>query len=137
MDILVKRFEYGDNYTIGRMFLGSVYECFTLEDKVRLICPKVMHETAIPAGVYNVTIDFSEHFQKELPRVNGVEGFEGIRIHSGNTDLDTSGCILVGQVWPGGDLIQKSRAAFDHLLSQMKASLAKGDKITLTVLDTK
>lgn len=136
MEILVKRFKYGDNYTIGRLFIGSVYNCFTLEDKVRFSEEKVMHETAIPAGTYKVIIDYSNHFKKELPLVLDVKGFEGIRIHSGNTDKDTSGCILVGQIWKGGDLIQNSRLAFDPIFAEMKEALAKGEKITLTVQDT-
>jgi hypothetical protein len=136
MDITVRRFEYGGNYTVGRLSVGCVYQCFTLEDKVRPSGVKVEHETAIPAGKYDVTITFSQHFQKELPSVNNVPLFKGIRIHSGNTDLDTSGCILVGEDWPGGDMIQQSRVAFDKLFPQMKEAIAKGEKITLEVIDT-
>ena len=76
---------------------AKVYTCYTLEDPVRpKDAPKVWGDTAIPAGKYPVAVRFSNRFQKELPGVQNVPGFEGILIHSGNTKADTHGCILLG-----------------------------------------
>ena len=137
MKLVLRRVEYGSNYTIGRLYINDspTPECFTLEDIVRNNGVKVFGETAIPAGEYKVVVDFSEHFGKLLPHVLDVPMFAGIRIHSGNTDRDTEGCILVGQEWPGGDMIYKSRFAFDHLFPQIQEALKK-EEVTLEIVNT-
>lgn len=137
MKVTLRRIEYGSNYTVGRLYIESLFECFTLEDKVRDKGVKIFGETAIPAGIYKVTIDFSEHFGKDLPHILDVPMFEGIRIHSGNTDLDTEGCLLVGTGWGGGDNISNSRVAFSHLYDQLLSAIDKKEEITITIEDTK
>ena len=136
MDILVHRFEYGDTYTISRMYIDDVYECYVLEDKVRGPGIKVPNETAIPAGTYKVIIDYSDHFKEDLPHLLDVPMFEGIRIHSGNTDSDTEGCLLLGTGWTGGDMITNSRVAFAHFFPQLQKAVALGD-VFIRIEDTK
>lgn len=127
MEILVKRFEFGTNYTIGKMFINGEFFCYTLEDKVREV--KIQNETAIPSGTYKVIVDYSNRFQKDMPHVLNVQGFSGIRIHSGNTDKDTEGCILLGDTWSGGDFIGKSRQAFNRFLPLLE----KAESATLII----
>jgi hypothetical protein len=136
MNILVHRFEYGENYTVSRMYLDDKYECYVLEDKVRPAGVKIQNVTAIPAGTYKVVIDFSEHFQKNLPHLLDVPMFEGIRIHSGNTDLDTEGCLLLGTGWTGGDMVTNSHVAFNHFFPQLQKALTLGD-VFIRIEDTK
>ena len=127
MNILVHRFEFGDNYTIGKLFVDGIFYCYTLEDKVRDI--KIPNETAIPCGTYQVIIDFSNRFQKDMPHILNVPNYEGIRIHSGNTDKDTDGCILVGLDWIKGDLITRSKEAYVILFKELQ----KVGKATITI----
>ena len=123
MVILLKRFEFGTNYTIGRMFLDGKFECFTLEDKVREVgAEKVPGETAIPFGTYTVILNKSQRFDRLMPLLLDVPGFEGIRIHYGNTDKDTEGCILVGANWAGTDFISNSQVAFGNVMNRLKAA---------------
>src|SRR3990172_8231816 len=85
--------------------LGSLVDdvlgllAFTLEDADRLTLgfSKIAKRTAIPAGLYRIRITYSWRFGRKLPLLMDVAGFEGIRIHAGNTEADTEGCILVGQ----------------------------------------
>lgn len=137
MKIESKRFEYGGSYTISKLYIDGALQCYVLEDVVRDPGTKVFGQTAIPAGTYKVVVDFSPHMQKVLPRLLDVPGFEGIRIHSGNTDADTEGCLLLGTAWPGGNLITGSRIAFAKVFPQIQAAWDKKDPITITITDTR
>jgi hypothetical protein len=119
MKIDICREDFTDKSTVGKMFVDGVFECFTLEDVVRN-GPKVYGATAIPVGTYSVIIDFSGHFQKELPRILDVPGFEGIRIHCGNTDKDTEGCILLGRTREE-DFVGESKLAFASFFPKLRA----------------
>lgn len=98
MNIKVQRHFQGETYTIGALSVDGTYLCDTLEDKVRKVGePKIYGRTAIPAGKYKVMLWASPKFKRWLPKLVNVPGFDGILMHRGNTDIDTSGCILVGE----------------------------------------
>lgn len=125
MILEVKRFEYGTTYTVGKLYLNGVMQCYTLEDKYREGIEddssiKVKGATAIPQGHYDVIIDHSNRFNRDMPHILNVPGFEGVRIHSGNTSADTEGCILLGNTWAGNDFIGNSRMAFDNFYAQLR-----------------
>lgn len=117
MDLLVNRRWYTDRSTVGVLRAGA-FMCFTLEDRVH-DGPKIPGATAIPAGRYRVEITFSNRFQRLMPLLLDVPGFTGIRIHAGNTDADTSGCILVGRS-RGPDWIGSSREAYRALFGLIR-----------------
>jgi hypothetical protein len=131
MEIQVTRKEFTQQSTIGELSVDGKFECFTLEDMVRPVKLKGM--TAIPAGSYEVVVTFSERFQRLLPLLLNVPGFDGVRIHTGNTDLDTEGCILVGKA-KKTDAIQSSKAAFDDLFPKIQAA-AQREKIFIHIGD--
>jgi len=117
--------------TIGQLSVNGVPECYTCEDVVRA-GPKVYGQTAIPAGTYGVIVTHSPHFGRDLPLLVNVPGFEGVRIHPGNTAADTEGCILVGMD-KGADSIGRSRLAFDALFPKIVAALARGELVSIEV----
>jgi len=119
MKIKIKRYEFKDTYTVGRMYINDVYFCYTLEDKVREGV-KVDGQTAIPNGTYSVIIDVSTRFGKQLPHILDVPNFTGVRIHSGNTSKDTEGCILLGHTYAGKDFVGNSKLAFDVFFNKLK-----------------
>jgi len=107
MKLTLNRIAKHETYTIGKLYVDGQYFCDTLEDKDRGLSQemslseikkiKIQDETAIPTGTYNVIINISPKFGRLLPRLLDVTGFDGVLIHRGNTDKDTSGCILVGE----------------------------------------
>jgi len=127
MKITIKRLHKTKVSTIGELLIDGVFECFTLEDIERDV--KVKSETAIPKGTYKVIINQSNRFKRLLPLLINVPNFEGVRIHSGNSNHDTEGCILVGQT-RSKDFIGQSRKAFDKLFKKMQSA----KDITLTIL---
>jgi hypothetical protein len=108
------------DYTVGKLYINGVYECFTLEDPVRET--KIHGETAIPYGTYNVIITQSARFKRELPLLLNVKNFVGVRIHAGNTVDQTEGCILTGTMRTKDGKVLNSRIAFDALFKKMKES---------------
>ena len=126
MKIEVKRLHRTDNSTIGELTIDGKFECYTLEDVERYV--KIKGETAIPKGTYKVIINQSNSFKRLLPLLIGVPNFEGVRIHAGNSNHDTEGCILVGQN-RSVDYITKSRKAFDSLFKKMQDA----KNITITI----
>lgn len=132
MKIQVIRFQCGADCTIGELLVDREHECWTLEDVVRPDgAPKVYGETAIPYGTYRVVITFSNRFQRDLPLLLNVPGFEGIRIHPGNTAADTHGCLLVGTGRTGAS-VTNSRMAFDALFPKIRDAIDNGEEVTIT-----
>lgn len=98
--ITLKRNIFNDNNTIGELYgINNEFLCYTLEDKIREV--KIPKITAIPYGIYKLDFTYSNRFEKDMIQLLNVKNnnmeFEGVRIHSGNTEKDTEGCILVGQ----------------------------------------
>jgi len=126
MKIEIKRLYKTTNSTIGELLVDGIWECYTLEDIERPV--KIKGETAIPRGTYKIIINQSNRFKKLLPLFLNVPNFEGVRIHPGNTNHDTEGCILVGRT-RSKDFIGQSRKAFDSLFDKMQ----KAKEITVII----
>lgn len=120
MKLVLQRLPSTPACTIGSLSVDGVFVCYTLEDVVRQ-GPKVYGATAIPAGTYPVVITQSPRFKRPLPLLLNVPGFEGVRIHPGNTAADTEGCILVGRQL-GPSAVLESRLAFNALFEMLKAA---------------
>lgn len=129
VELRIRRSEFSEESTIGELSVNGQFECYTLEDKVRPV--KIMGKTAIPAGRYEVVINFSQRFQKPLPLLLNVPNFEGVRIHPGNVATNTEGCILVGET-KRENFVGQSRVAFNRLFPKMKAA-ARTEKIFIEI----
>ena len=121
MTLLLKRIALRDTYTIGKLYIDGVYQCDTVEDKVRNLDKekKVYGETAIPYGTYKVSWTYSPKFKKYMTLLEDVPHFAGIRIHSGNTAKDSLGCIIVGENKQKG-MVLNSRATVNKIYPLIK-----------------
>lgn len=154
MELVIDRKWKKQNYTISNLTIDGEWFCNVLEDTDRNLDDSMSIEkikslkkpsiTAIPRGTYEVSLDITSPkyskipFYKELcngklPRLLYVKGFDGILIHAGNTDKDTSGCLLVGQNKVKGQVIN-SRETFKALYKLLKDRKMKGEKIIIKIL---
>lgn len=154
MELVIDRKWKKQNYTISNLTIDGEWFCNVLEDTDRNLDDSMGIEeiknlkktsiTAIPRGTYEISLDITSPkyskipFYKELcngklPRLLNVKGFDGILIHSGNTDKDTFGCLLVGQNKVKGQVVN-SRETFKKLYKLLKDRKMKGEKITIKIL---
>lgn len=141
MKLTLKRRFRGDKYTIGTLYVDGERFCDTLEDVDRDINRNGVFDgdeekrpgtTAIPNGTYEVIVNMSPRFRRELPRLLDVPDFEGVLIHRGNTPEDTAGCILVGENVVKGQVINST--PYENALTlQIKAAIKAGETCTITI----
>ena len=142
MELRLERKYRNNNYCIDKLYINGKYFSDVLEDPDRGLTDtmsleeikkiKIKGNTCIPYGTYNITITYSPRFKKNLPLLNNVKGFDGIRIHSGNKPQDTEGCLLPGFNKVKGQVID-SRVTTDRLIAQIQQALNKGEKVTITI----
>ena len=140
MELLLKRHSFKSTYTIGKLFVNSKYFCDVIEDTVRDLNMdgdlddsgegKIYGKTAIPYGRYEVQVTMSTRFKKLLPILIGVKGFEGIRIHNGNTEQDSLGCLIVGENKEVGKVLN-SRVTMDKLMKEFESHKMEKHYITI------
>lgn len=149
MELHVLRLTSDDDSTCGILRVNGRFECFTLEDEHR--DDKLMHETRIPAGVYDVQFrtvgGFNHRYSKRyghewhqgMLQIKNVPGFDYILFHVGNDDDDTSGCILVGAGCnvnhSGGGTVTSSRVGYERFYPKVRDALLNGESVTLVVQD--
>lgn len=154
MELRIDRKYKKHNYTISNLYINNKWFCNVLEDADRgldnsmsideILELKKPNITAIPRGTYEITLDiispkFSKYdFYKEvcngkLPRLKNVKGFDGILIHCGSTDKNSSGCLLVGLNKIKGQLVN-SKETFKQLYKILQDGKDRGEKITIKIL---
>lgn len=132
-EYILKRTTFTKESTIGEITLEGKHVAYCLEDVVRKPGEaKVYGKTAIPAGRYQLVMTMSNRFKKVMPLLVDVPGFQGIRVHSGNTSADTEGCLILGTT-PGKDFVGESRKACTKFYAQLKKLLDAGNQVWITV----
>lgn len=142
MKLELKRRFKGPDYTIGDLYINGKFFSNTLEDTDRNLTQytpigiiqkiKVSGETAIPTGRYKIIINKSPKFKRDLPRLQNVPGFTGILIHRGNTNRDTSGCILVGENKIVGKVINSTEYEV-KLVKTLTEAQSRNEDIEITI----
>lgn len=156
MEIRVRRIALKEKYTIGKLYINDTYFCDVLEDKVRDLNKngmfdngevKIANHTAIPYGTYEITMDvrstkfsdfekypWAKEYDGYLPRLTNVPLFVGVLLHVGNSDVDSSGCLLVGENKFVGKVIN-STITFRRLMNEyLVPAKNRGEKIYITIV---
>ena len=154
MELLIDRKWKKQSYTISNLYIDGKWFCNCLEDADRGLDNSMSEDmirtlkkpsiTAIPRGTYEITLDVvSPKYSKvqfykdvcngKVPRLKNVKGFDGILIHAGNTDKDSSGCLLVGQNKVKGQVVN-SKETFKQLYKLLQDGKSRGEKITIKIL---
>lgn len=154
MKLTIDRKYKKQSYTISNLYIDGKWFCNCLEDADRGLDNSMSEDmirtlkkpsiTAIPRGNYEITLDVvSPKYSKvqfykdvcngKVPRLKNVKGFDGILIHAGNTDKDSSGCLLVGQNKVKGQVVN-SKETFKQLYKLLQDGKNRGEKITIKIL---
>ena len=145
MKLQVVRTQFGKDATNGLLFIDGKFECYTLEDQYQAV--KVIHETCIPEGEYDIQFRKTGGFHTRYSAKYGnshygmlhlqdVPGFTYILIHSGNTDEHTSGCLIVGETQQDLDLgkdgfVGQSVKAYKAMYRKVANELLQGKKVSI------
>lgn len=118
MQLLLIRYKSDKYGTHGELFLDNkgkynIFLCYTLEPSYQSY--DLFGSREVEEGTYNISVTYSPKFKINLPLLD-VPSRSGIRIHSGNTAQDTSGCILVGFMFDDKG-VSSSRFALTHVLN--------------------
>lgn len=142
MELKLKREVFTDNSTIGSLYVDGVFDCYILEDRDRglsdtmslekIAGTKVYGKTCIPYGRYEVDWTMSARFKKMMPILLNVIGWSGIRIHSGNSEIDSLGCLLCG-TRKLSNRITESTLATINLYAKIEAAKKQGQRIFITI----
>ena len=145
MKLQVVRTQFGKDATNGLLFIDGVFECYTLEDQYQAV--KVMHETCIPEGTYDIKFRKTGGFHAKysaryknahygMLHLQDVPGFTYILIHTGNTDEHTSGCLIVGETQQDLDInfngmVGSSAVAYKKMYAKVANQLLQGKEVTI------
>ena len=145
MKLQVVRTQFGKDATNGLLFIDGVFECYTLEDQYQAV--KVMHETCIPEGTYDIKFRKTGGFHAKysaryknahygMLHIQDVPNFTYILIHTGNTDEHTSGCLIVGETQQDLDInfngmVGSSAVAYKKMYSKVANQLLQGKEVTI------
>ena len=145
MKLTVVRTQFGTDATNGLLFINGIFECYTLEDQYQAV--KVMHETCIPEGTYDIKFrktggfhaKYTERYKNAhygMLHIQDVPNFTYILIHTGNTDEHTSGCLIVGETQQDLEIskdgfIGSSTVAYKKMYAKVAGQLLQGKNVTI------
>ena len=152
MKLKLLRTNSSANSTSGMLYditSDTEFMCYTLEDEPREI--KVKHMTCIPAGEYNLALRMHGRLHEKyshrfadihvgMIELLDVPDFTDILIHCGNTNEDTSGCLLVGDTQENNNTkesgyIGKSTLAYFRIYKAISEALQSGEHCSIVIED--
>jgi len=153
MNFILQRYSDNGDSTLGLFFekldnKKLVFQNYILEDEGR--AEKVAGETRIDAGFYELKIQqvvtpLTEKYRKKYPwfenhiEITGLKRHKSVYCHIGNSDEDTDGCPLFGDVADNNTLgpgsVTNSTIAFKRWYERVYPHLKSGKKAFIEVRD--
>lgn len=153
--LLIREYDSGID-TIGKLYFKAdkLKYIHILEDSYNK--EKVPGSTRIPAGQYEIKLrregkTFDKYYNHQINEIaeltkrygilhlQNVPNFTNILIHIGNTNIDTSGCLLVGHninnnsKEPG--YLSNSSSAYIYLFKHIAPVFDRGEQLFINILD--
>ena len=152
MKLEVIRFNQSKTSTNGILFNTTnerIFLCYTLEDKSQK--EKICGSTYIPEGEYFIGLrdggGLSTQYSKRFADIHvgmlevlDVPDFRDILIHCGNTNEDTSGCLLLGDSQENNNTkengsVGKSTKAYFRVYEEIAEAIKKEEEVTIVYRD--
>jgi hypothetical protein len=96
--VIINRFRITNNYSLGQCYIkfpdgkiihvGCSLERGWKNNQARISC--------IPEGIYDLVLEYSSKFKKDLWEVYGVPGRSECKFHAANYWYQLNGCIALG-----------------------------------------
>lgn len=152
LELTLERWDFGEGYTGGRLYVDGMLFSDTIEPEDRGLSSvmsladikrlKVAGKTAIPYGRYKVTWawsprlhgrSYAKKYGGKFPLLNGVPGWSGVLIHPFNYGRESQGCIGPGERWMPGKVINSTLAYTDLMDFYLVPAFERGQEIWITV----
>jgi len=143
MELKLIRLQENKDATLGVLYNGMNFVCYTLEDEYRQ--EKIRGETRIPDGEYEIKFRTvlspkTERYRKRFPwftwhlELKDVPNFKYVYLHIGNSDDDSDGCILLGDSADSNTFkIWNSSNAFETFYKVVSSKLVSGEKVVIKI----
>jgi hypothetical protein len=151
VELTLQRRQPYEKRTPGDLYVDAVFFGHVVEDLVRdrdvngdgkidatdVAAFKVARETAIPAFRYRVILEDSPKFGPDTLTLLDVPGFKFIRMHSGNDENDTEGCLIVGyKLAPDMRILYgTTKPAVADLKAKVRDAIARKEEVWITIID--
>lgn len=130
MDLLLDRLITLPTYTLGSLYINGEWECYTREPGVRKDNVFIAGESALPAGLYTVSLPPSKIFGRRVPLLvsaqliaaGGARFAMGMRVLPGHHMADAESGITLGQRQGPKD-VHLTKAAYEAFYGKLELAV--------------
>lgn len=145
--VTVLRYLDDGTTTLGLLYLGNRFFCYTLEDSHRDL--KIPGQTRIPEGRYPLSFngnltELTQRYRNRFPwfefhiEIKNIPNFDLVYLHIGNSHQDTRGCILLADGVNAGSsekMVSQSQRAYERFYRSIYPRLTSQSSLEITVLN--
>ncbi|WP_162415470.1 DUF5675 family protein [Cyclobacterium roseum] len=146
-ELTLLRYLDDGNTSLGLLYLGKQFFCYTLEDTHR--DEKLPGGTRIPEGKYPLSFnpsltELTKRYRKRFPwfeyhiEIKNIPNYELVYIHIGNSHQDTRGCILLADGVNTGSsekMVTHSQRAFERFYKRIYPKITSQKGLAIKILN--